>query len=856
MADLRRFLCRLVTLFRSSRADDGLDREVAAHLALLEDEHRKRGLSVEAARQAARLALGGVDQTKELHRDARSFRWVDNARRDVVYAFRMIRRTPVASTAAVLSLALGVGLNAAIFAVVDWVVVRPLPYVQPHQLVRVRVQPSSAQGSTTAAGLLTPGEFARLSQVTSFRSAAAFSTALRVVGAAGTDPLHAVVARVDGDLFGTLGLQPVLGRSFSPDERSGVSVVVLAYRHWQRQFQGNPAVLGRTLTIDGQPQTIVGVMSPSGEYPADADVWRPLTSAERQDRDRDLVMIARLAEGVSSAKANAELSTLASGQTSFGGRLPWTEDLQRSEAGDVRIALGAVAASGILILLIVCGNVAALLGARGSDRATELGVRAALGATRARLITQIVTEGMALVAIGTMAGLVLGTWALKFLLSLAPPGIPRLSEIVLDWRIIGLGIALTLVIGVLVGVPPALRLSRRGGAVSTPGRRATRRSGTRRGLVFAQVTMAVVLTAGAGLLGRSLTRLVAINNGFAVDRLGAVDLSVRGAVGDLRPLFRDLTAAVESIPDVRGAAFAMQLPTQIAGLRTQVRLNGGSPSPVTATLRPVGARYFEVLDVPIIAGRVFAGTDGQRAPAVAIVNQRFVRDILGGAPAVGTQLAASLLKEPVLVVGVVGDLTPAGEGDRPALYVPIDQVSVGGRMFLLVRSRAELAAITPVLSARVRSIAPNLASDRVVRVADALEQSRAATRFSMQLVTGFAILALLLSVVGVYGMAARDVTVRWRELAVRLALGASHRRALWTIVMPAAAIIGAGAVSGAAIAATVAPSFASLFPGVNARDPITLLVAPLILVVTGLAATSMASARVFRADPAETLRAE
>ena len=212
MGDLRRFLFRLVTLFRSSRADDGLDREVAAHLALLEDEHRKRGLSVEAARQAARHASCSVDHTKELHRDARSFRWVDNARRDVIYAFRTIRRTPVASTAAILSLALGVGLNSAIFAVVDWVVLRPLPYVQPHQLVRVRVQPSSASGSTTVAALLTPGLFARLSQATPFDSAAALSTTLRVVGAAGTDALHAVEARVDGDLFGTLGLQPVPGR--------------------------------------------------------------------------------------------------------------------------------------------------------------------------------------------------------------------------------------------------------------------------------------------------------------------------------------------------------------------------------------------------------------------------------------------------------------------------------------------------------------------------------------------------------------------------------------------------------------------------------------------------------------------
>jgi hypothetical protein len=348
----------------------------------------------------------------------------------------MIRRTPVANGGDIV-LALGVRLNSAVFAVVDWVVLRPLPYVQPHQLIVSAFSPRPRRDRRPSSPRLL-WRIRSPSQATSFHSSAAFSATLRVVGAAGTDALHAVEARVDGDLFGTLGLQPVLGRSFSPEERAGASVVVLAYRHWQRQFRGDSTVLGRTLTIDGQPHTIVGVVSASGQYPADADVWRPLTSAERQYRDRDLVRIARLAEGVSSAKANAELSTLASGQTSFGSCLPWTEDLQRSEAGDVRSVLGAVAASGILILLIVCANVAAL------SLAVAI-VCLSWGSRRARCNAGSSCHsnrhrGMALVAIGTIAGLVLGTWALKFLLSLAPPG-SRPSEIVLDWRIVGLGIA-------------------------------------------------------------------------------------------------------------------------------------------------------------------------------------------------------------------------------------------------------------------------------------------------------------------------------------------------------------------------------------------------------------------------------
>ena len=856
MGHLRRFLARLVNVVRPERDAAGLERELTSHLALLEDEYRRRGLPAAAARRAALLALGGIERTKEQHRDARAFRWLDDARRDAVYAMRMLRRHPVATATSTLSLAIGIGLNAAVFSVVDWVLLRPLPYPDAHELVHVF---TSGRTPVTGPSGLVSDEFKALAGAPSFRESTAFTNTTRVMAGAGIEPVHVMVSRVTGNLFATLGVAPAVGRAFTEDEvAAGRLVVILAHERWQRSFAGDRQIAGRAVSIDGAPYTVIGVMPPDRGYPRDAEVWVPLTADRRESDDRELSMLGRLRSGMTATRATTEIATLAQA-TSNGARTAWVEDVQRTDVGNVKAALQALFAAAILTLLIACANVAALVGARGADRAGEMAVRGALGATRSRMFGQLMIESLMLAAAGGLLGLLLGQWALRALVALAPVSVPRLAEISLDGRILGLGLVISLVAGIGVGLAPALRLSRPTGT-SVLNRlgwhRTTPHSNARRGLVLAQIAIAVVLTTGAGLLIRSLQHLVLLDPGFVPDRLVGVRLfPPRSFDGDAQRIFQELALNSQALPGVEAVALSGRLPTQVGGIRASIGVAGERELGVRAVWRPVSPTYFETVGIPLKAGRRFVGTDTRQAPPVAIVNTTFARDLLGARSPLGVRLTTSLTDQAVSIVGVAGDVTPAGEPERPALYVPIEQSPIG-EGHLLVRTQGDPRSLIPVLQTRLRAVAPGLAFDRVSRVAEALEESRAVTRFITQVTATFAGLALLLSMIGVYGLTAGDVSARWRELAIRLALGASRGNALWTVVRPCAVVLGAGTALGILGAFNAGPALSTLLHGVGAADTLTLTIAPLLLSSTGLLAAIVAARRVLRNDPAATLRGD
>ena len=861
MGGLRRVLWRLINVIHPDREEANLKREVASHLQLLEDEYRRRGLSAVDAYRSARVAFGGIDHAKELHRDARAFRWLDEARRDAAYGVRMLRRRPAATAVAVLSLALGVGLNSAVFSVVDWVLVRPLPYPAPHELVRVFTAATvESPGPGGLSHALIHDEFAAFGDAAAFRASAAFTAATRVIASAGIDPAHVVVARVSGDLFATLGVDPDVGRGFSREElAAGAPVVVLAHHLWQRAFARDPAIVGRTVLIDGAPHTVVGIMPAKRAYPAGAEVWRPLTADERADDDRELQMVARLQREMPVSRASAEIATLARG-VSNGGRDAWVESLHRTDVSHVSGALTVLFTAAMLTLLIACVNVAALVGARSEDRAGEMAIRGALGATRARVLKQLLCESLVLALAGGALGLLLGRWALAALVAIAPVSLPRLEDITLDVRILSVGLVTTLITGLAVGLAPGLRLSR---VTETAGvrrlgwHRATSTSRASHALVLAQVAIAVVLTAGAGLLTRSLQDLMTTDHGFAADELVSADLYLRGSFGgDSRQLFSQLIEQTKTVPGVASVAVSMRLPTQVIGLRTPVQVLGEAEALSSpATLRPVSPDYFVAAGIPVVSGRAFTTADTEKAPRVAIVNTAFVRELLGGRTAVGLRLTRPSIDAPTSIIGVVGDVTPAGEPDRPALYVPIEQVAIGGG-YLLVRTDGDPRAMLTALANRLRSAAPNLAMDRVRRVAETLEAHRAVTRFATQVTATFAGLALLLSIIGVYGLTASGLVARWRELAIRQALGASHRRAFWTVIRPCAVVLVVGATLGVLGALSAGPTLASFLPGVGPTDVWALGLAPMLLVTSGALAAVLAARRVLRADPATTLRSE
>jgi putative ABC transport system permease protein len=849
-----RFLRRFVNSLFAGRADARFERELASHLALLEDEYQRRGLSAEAARRAARLALGGIEQTKERHRDARALRWLDDARRDAVYAVRMLRRHPIATAAATLSLAIAIGLNAAVFAVVDWVLLRPLPYPASDELVHVLTMDRASAASPDG---LTGEEFGAVSRAASLKSAVAFTTTTRVLAGPAIDPVHVMVCRTAGDIFATLGVPPLVGRSFTEEEMQlGTAVVVLDYGLWQRSFSADRRVAGRVVSLDGAPHTIIGVMPPARGYPRDAELWRPMTRAERASDDRELSVVARVGHGTTVAAAATELTGLVAAG-SKDRRAAWVSEMHASDVGALKSSLQFLLAAALLTLLVACANVAALVGARGADRAGEIAVRTALGATRARIFAQLIVESIVLALAGGALGLLLGRWTLDALVATAPVALPRLVEISLDGRVLALGVAATVLTGVMVGVAPALRLSAPSRA-SVLNRlawhRASGRPHARRALVLAQIAVAVLLTTGAGLLIRSLHYLVSQNHGFRPDELVAVRVFPPRSHGiDVPQLFRHLAATAATVPGVDAVTWSMRLPTQVGGLSATVQVAGEREA--RAVWRPVAPNYFDIVGIPLIAGQAFQAADRYGAASVAIVNRRFVRDLLGGRSPLGRQLVSSFANRPFQIVGVAGDISPAGESDRPAVYVPAEQSPIG-EGHLLVRTHIDARQVMPALADRLRREAPALPFDRVSRVGAVLEDSRAVTRFLSQVAGAFAGLALLLSMIGVYGLTAGEVAARWRELAIRLALGASRREALWTVIRPCVVVLAAGATLGLLGATGIGPVLGSLLSGVAPTDLATLVAAPMLLAGIGMVAAMVAAIGVLRAEPGATLRRE
>lgn len=843
-----------------------------AHLAADVQRRMEAGVLRNEAVDAAIHAFGGEAEVCEALNAVRqevvrtppnpwihatSFRMrnqIDLLRRDIAHGLRVLRMRPLSSTAAIASLAIGIGLNAAVFTVFDWVVLRPLPYPAAHELVRVF---NAGTQPMTPPTDLNIGEFTNYTDGQVFRATAAYSTATRVIGGAGVEPAHVQVAHVTGDLSGTLGTRPLLGRTLDQND-TDAAVVVLSERLWRSRLGGDPSVVGRIITIDGAPLTVAGIVAAMGGYPAGTDVWRPLTAEQRQDDDRELTMLGRLKAGMTIDAATVQLATIAKAGSNA-TRTAWAEDLQRVDTRAVRGALVLLLWSSGLILLMTSANVAALVGARGAERAGEMAVRCALGASRLTMLRQLLVEHLVLAIFGGTLGLLLGLGALRALMAAAPAQLPRLTEIALDLRIVLVGSAVTALVGVLVGVLPALKGSRPDlatalGTAATM--RATRRARGRGTLVAAQVAVAIMLATGAVLFARSLQHILAIPHGFAPDRLIAVDLYLRGGVaGDARQLFPQLVSAAESVPGVDAAAITMHLPTGVTGLRVPVTVTARPDLAKTPiAVRVVTPRYFDTIGAAVKAGRGFDASDRRGGALVALVNESFKRELLGGDNPIGMTLTAPVAKDQIAIVGVTSDITPGGQTDRPAMYLSMDQLAAGSGS-LIVRCAGDPKAIIPTLAARLRAVAPNLALDRITPLNEMLAQGHAVTQFNAVLAASFAALALLLAAVGIYGLTAGEVGSRWRDVAIRIALGANGRQAMWSVLRPAAMSVAVGLVIGVAGVISVSRSISSLLYGIRSTDPLTLVMVSLTLIVVALGAAGSAATRVLLNQPSTTLRA-
>jgi putative ABC transport system permease protein len=816
-------------------------------------------------------------------------------RQDLRYALRGLRQRPAFTLVAVLTLALGIGANTAIFSVVNGVLLRALPYDRPERLAMIwghRTQEPQAE-------LSVPELWDFRERTHAFAAVAAFSDGnINLTGSGMPERIRA--GYITANAPGLLGVTPALGRGFTAEEDlpGGPPAVLLGDGLWRRRFGADPGVIGRVLTLDDTPTTVVGVMPPGFQLPshyagAPREMWAPMQLDPAINRGvrgwHFLEVIGRLRDGVTLDAASAETATLMRGMLATypmeytpeftGSATPVDQEVVGNVRPALLVLLGAVA----LLLLIACANVAGLLLARSEARQREIALRTALGAGRSRLVRQLLTESLLLAAAGGLVGLLLAVWGVQGLVLAAPPSVPRLDAVGIDLRVLGYTLGVTLVTGILFGLAPALHAVRSDltGALTDGGRAGTtgrHRQRVRQGLVMGQVAVALVLVTGAGLLVQSFFRLRQVDPGFVPEHLltARVELSpVRYQANDVKRRFYDnLLQRLRAMPGVRSAASARALPMtgrlEIGDWSFVLEGQAASPPLPTdwhpADWQVVSPGYFATMGIPVLQGRDFTESDRLGAPGALIVNRTLARQVWPNGDALGRRVllggggADSVWRT---VVGVVGDVRHRGltASPRPEMFLPYAQFPAGTgtappSMHVVLRTQGDPAALASALGAAVAAIDPDVPLSAVQTMEGAMGSWAAERRLVMLLVSGFALVALVLGSVGIYGVMAHVVAQREREIGVRMALGALPGQILRLVVSQSAWLVGAGIVAGTIGALAVTRVLAGLLFQVRPTDPLTFLGTAFVLILAAAGATLVPALRAVRTDPAHALRSD
>jgi putative ABC transport system permease protein len=805
---------------------------------------------------------------------------------------RTLRKKPGFAAVTVLTLALGIGANTVIFSVINAVAFRPLPYTDPDRLVMVWNNFHGLGMTQVVVSALEFGDYKQRNKV--FEQIAAYgqqSFGLRV----GKEPEQVWGASVSANLFSLLGVTPQLGRTFlAEEEQSGRDQgVIISHDLWQRRFNSDPQVVGKTLWLDGKTVTVVGVMPTTVRFPStDIQVWRPLAFqaeelSERQRGSRGLRVIGRLRPGATLNDAQTDMQTVArqlveehpQQYTSNMGFAVTVLPLYEYVVGDVREALLVLWGAVGFVLLIGCANVANLLLARAATRQKEIAIRTALGASRGRVVGQLLTESMLLALVGGVAGSLLALWGVDAVVSLVPAGtLPRLDELSVDARVLGFTLVVSLMTGLLFGLAPALRASRTEltEALKEGSRGATeslRRNRLRSLLVVTEIAMALVLLIGAGLLIRGFARLVSIPTGFnpddALTMRIALPMSKYQERQQQADFFRRLIERVGALPGVEATGVVTSLP--LSGWRNDwsISLEGirgmeGLPTDTLpqANYFAVNSDYFRAMGIPLLGGRTFSDEDND-GPPVVVINQTLARRFWPNENPIGKRLKTGGQQSPYpwrTIVGVVGDVRQTGlETDvMPEIFVPYRDVrkALMNAMFLVVRAGARPTSLVAAVRAAVAELDPDQAVSSIRTLEERVALSVAERRFNMLLLGVFAALALVLAGVGIYSVMAYSVTERTHEIGVRMALGAQASDVLKLVVRQGMvlALIGVTIGLGAALALTRLMS--SLLFEVSATDPATFVLMALLLAVVALLACWVPARRATRVDPMVALRYE
>jgi putative ABC transport system permease protein len=860
---------RLRAVFHRGRVEQELDEELRDYIERATEAHLARGLSPDEARRAALAALGGLEARKEACRDARGTRLLDELRQDARYAGRTLAHARAFTAGAILTLALGLGASVAVFTIVNGVLLRPLPFPEPERLFVIWSRPLGPVLSER--GMWDRDYLAFHAADRSFEHTAAFSSFdANLLSPA--EPLHVRVASVTAGFFETLRVPPALGRLFvTSDEPQAASLIVLGYDVWQRAFGAEPDIVGRTVRLDGVPRTVVGVTPDGFGFPRGAQVWTPQVITYDEGRIMGVTVIGRLKRDVSREQAEAAVGSLVAhlpekGDTWRSGVDPLVDVL----VGDVRRPLQIFAAAVVLVLLIACANVANLLLARASGRQREIAVRAALGASRGRLIRQLLTESTLVALAGGALGVIVAHWAIPALLAMAPAGrIPRTELVQIDSRVLAFAFAVSLATGIVFGLVPAVRLTRRRHAESlAPGMRTFSREPerARAALVVAEIAVALVLLTGAGLLIQSFLRLRAIDTGVRPDNLLAmtVDLpaSDYSSAERLRVFHQTLLGRLGTMPAVGDVSLVNWLPMGHASINGDYAIEGRAGE-FYADKPAVSAGYFRQMGIHLLEGRDFTNADDGSRPGVAIVSRSVATLVDPSGHALGRRI---VLGRPgpddwLTIVGIVEDVRQYGpqQPRRAAVYQPYLQVS--SQFFLshityLVRPSGDVRQVPAQMRAALRAVDATLAPIAIVAMREIVDATTADTRFYARLLGVFALIAVVLAMVGIYGVLAYSVAQRTPEIGVRMALGAERRTVLWIVLRRTLLLSAAGIAIGITLALVSMRVLATLLFAITPTDAPTMALVALALAACALAASWVPALRATRVDPIVALRHE
>ncbi|MDB4965612.1 MAG: efflux pump, inner rane subunit [Myxococcales bacterium] len=870
---------RLRGLVLKRRREQEMDEELRFHLEMQTRENVAAGMSPEEARLAALRAFGGVEQVKEECRDVRGTRVVEWLGQDVRFGWRVLRRAPGFTAVAVVTLALGIGANSAMFSLVHTVLLRPLPFPAPNELVVV---------STSHPGA--PIDYVSYPDLRDWRAGSrSFSDLAGVVGQTvnltGRDePTRVRGSFVTANFLSMLSVQPALGRGFSAheDEPGAERVVLVAHALWKSMFVSDPALVGKRLALNGQLFTVVGILPESFKPWMEAEVFIPLCHYPNFSLDRaktSAEVIGRLRPGVTADAAQAELATVARGlalayPATNRDRGVVVRPLHSVLVEDVRPSLLLLFGAVALVLLIACANVSNLLLSRAVSRQREMAVRTALGAGKARLVRQLLTESLLLWGLGAVAGLAVARVGTDLLA--ASPLLPRSAGpvLVLDYAVFGFTLALSFVTGLFFGAVPAMQAARTNvqEALKESGRGAGQTSGRRRMqslLVVSQIALAVVLVTGAGLATRSLVRLNAVDPGFQPDHLLTLEYRLprnKYPTGAGQWEFhRAVVERVQALPGVRSAAVVRALPFSGNGNSTAFVLPDRPRPPAgqepQAEINVAHPRYFATMAIPLLRGRVFSDEDRADSPAVVVVNRSLAERFWPGADPVGKQLrlVGGLVdgERQVSIIGVVGDIKHQGLDDPrvPQIYAPQSQVPF---IFASLVVRTELEPLA--LADSVRSAIWSIDGDQPVwkvRTLDWLMDSSLRSRaLTARLLAAYSAFALLLAALGIYGVISYVVSQRTHEIGIRMALGAPRGRIVRSVLRRGFVLAGWGLALGGAASAALARLIRNQLFEVTASDPLTFAAALALLASVALFACWIPARRATRIDPVTALRAD